>query len=178
MDNKHSNNVADLLNILKQGGYCTNGEDCRYSRLSGDGSDRSFFRVTTAERSLIGVIPANGSARKTDKGKDEALAAFNIGTHLKKRGVPVPDILEFDPQSGTLLFEDLGDTLLRSILPGTKSSNGAMTIPPPMPSRPDTNPTSKPSAAIRRNSSMAGRAPLTLPTSRPVRAPPSSAPAA
>ena len=118
MDNKNSKNVAALINIMRKSGYCKGVEDCRYSRLSGDGSDRLFFRIKTAvESSFIGVMPANGRSTKTDKGRVEALAAFNIGTHLKKRGIAVPDIIEFDPQSGVILFEDLGDTLLHNILP-------------------------------------------------------------
>jgi aminoglycoside/choline kinase family phosphotransferase len=119
MGNKNSKNVAALINIMRKSGYCKKVEDCRYSRLSGDGSDRLFFRIKTADQnSFIGVMPGNGRSTKTDKGKAEALAAFNIGTHLKKRGIPVPEIIEFDPQSGALLFEDLGDILLHDILPG------------------------------------------------------------
>ena len=42
----------------------------------------------------------------------EARAAYKIGCHLKKRGIPVPTIHAFDQESGFILFEDLGDTLL------------------------------------------------------------------
>ena len=91
MDNKNSKNVAALINIMRKSGYCKKVEDCRYSRLSGDGSDRLFFRIKTADQnSFIGVMPGNGRSTKTDKGKAEALAAFNIGTHLKKRGIAAP----------------------------------------------------------------------------------------
>ena len=124
MDNKNLKNVADLINILRKSGYCKKAEDCRFSRLSGDGSDRSFFRVKTAgETSFIGVIPVNGDPQKKDKGKAEAQAAFNIGSHLKKRGIAVPEIVEFDPQSGVILFEDLGDILLHNVLPGRTQDN-------------------------------------------------------
>ncbi|MBE9521454.1 MAG: phosphotransferase, partial [Proteobacteria bacterium] len=100
-------------------GYCEGEGDCRFSSLSGDGSDRSFFRIKTAEdASFIGVLPPTQSgSQKADKGKTEALASYNIGKHLQSRGIPVPEIIDFDPQSGALLFEDLGDTLLHDILP-------------------------------------------------------------
>ena len=75
MGNKNSKNVAALINIMRKSGYCKKVEDCRYSRLSGDGSDRLFFRIKTADQnSFIGVMPGNGRSTKTDKGKAEALA--------------------------------------------------------------------------------------------------------
>ena len=124
MADKNSKKTTALFNILRKSGYCEREADCRFSSLSGDGSDRSFIRVETADQlSFIGVMPVNGDPKKTDRGKAEALAAFNIGIHLKKRGVAVPEIIEFDPQSGTLLFEDLGDTLLHNILPGRMQDN-------------------------------------------------------
>ena len=124
MTDKNSKKVTDLITIMRKSGYCDEPADCRFSSLSGDGSDRSFFRVETADQlSFIGVMPVNGGSKKTAKGKAEALAAFNIGSHLKKRGIMVPDIIDFDPQSGALLFEDLGNTLLHDILPGRMKDN-------------------------------------------------------
>ncbi len=38
----------------------------------------------------------------------EARAFFHIGTHLRRQGIPVPEIFEFDPDSGLLIVEDLG----------------------------------------------------------------------
>jgi len=125
MDNKNSkNNVATLLNLMRKSGYCGREEDCRFSRLSGDGSDRSFFRIKTAEdASFIGVLPTHGGSQKAGKGKAEALASYNIGKHLQSRDIPVPEIIDFDPLSGALLFEDLGDTLLHNILPAGSQEN-------------------------------------------------------
>ena len=124
MDNKNSKNITNLINIKRKSGYCEREGDCRFSSLSGDGSDRSFFRIKTAEdTSLIGVLPTHGDSQKADKGKAEALASYNIGKHLQSRGIPVPEIIDFDPQSGAILFEDLGVTLLHDILPGGSQEN-------------------------------------------------------
>jgi hypothetical protein len=103
---------------MRKNGYCEREGDCLFSSRSGDGSDRSFFRIKTAEdTSFIGVLPTHPGSQKADKGKAEALASYNIGKHLQSRGIPVPEIIDFDSQSGALLFEDLGDTLLHDILP-------------------------------------------------------------
>jgi len=124
MDNRNSKNINNLINIMKKNGYCANAEDCQYSRLTGDGSDRLFFRIKTADEiSFIGVMPGNSFSKKTDKGRAEAMAAFNIGRHLKQRGIPVPEIIDFDQQTGARLFEDLGDTLLHDILPGSSQED-------------------------------------------------------
>jgi aminoglycoside/choline kinase family phosphotransferase len=124
MEDKNSKDINGLINIMKKNDYCANPEDCQYSRLTGDGSDRSFFRIKTADKnSYIGVMPVNGLSRKNDKGKAEAMAAFNIGTHLKQRGIPVPEIIFFDQQTGAILFEDLGDTLLHDILPDRRQKD-------------------------------------------------------
>ena len=64
MTDKNSKKVTDLINILREGGYCEKAADCRFSSLSGDGSDRSFFRVETADQlSFIGVMPVNGNSK-------------------------------------------------------------------------------------------------------------------
>ncbi len=67
MDNKNSKNIANLLNMMRKNGYCDREGDCLFSSLSGDGSDRSFLRIKTAEdTSFIGVLPTHsGSQKKT-----------------------------------------------------------------------------------------------------------------
>lgn len=82
-------------------------------RLSGDGSDRFFYRVNIdSERTLIAVFPS----LSLSKGAEEQASAFRIGVHLYDKGVPVPEILGYDKQHGLILFEDLGDTNLHSIV--------------------------------------------------------------
>ncbi len=89
------------------------GKDSKITRLSGDGSDRSFFRINFGNSSLMAVFPSSASA--PDKALAEASSSFNIGIHLYNKGVPVPQVIDFDETDGLLVFEDLGDTLLQDL---------------------------------------------------------------
>lgn len=82
------------------------------SRLSADGSDRCFFRLAAGDRTLLAVLP--GATQP--QGMTEAMAAYHIGTHLHVRGVAVPEIFGFAPDSGLLLCEDLGDVRLHDLV--------------------------------------------------------------
>ncbi len=82
-------------------------ESCAVKILKGDGSDRRFIRVGE-DRSVIVILPC----RNKVKGKAESLSSWLIGKHLQKCGVPVPEMIAHDPQTGAILCEDLGDTLL------------------------------------------------------------------
>ena len=82
----------------------------RIDRLAGDGSDRIFYRLT-GDRPfpLIIVFPdANPRARQ------EAEAAFRLGSHFLDKGISVPGILGYDRESGALIFADLGDVHLQA----------------------------------------------------------------
>jgi hypothetical protein len=76
--------------------------------LVGDGSDRRFLRVGADERSLVVVLPNLSS----EHGLAESRAAWFIGNHLHGCGVPVPQMYGYDPASGVVVCEDLGDRLL------------------------------------------------------------------
>jgi len=76
--------------------------------LSGDGSDRPFFRVGLGAASYLVAFPSPTMARA----RAEAHAAYRIGTHFQQAGVPVPAIHAYDQASGAILFEDLGNRLL------------------------------------------------------------------
>ena len=83
--------------------------------LSGDGSDRKFFRIgLISGGSCLVVFPS------TTMSEPEALAesysAYVIGNHLEDRGVSVPHVFAYDKGSGGILFEDLGDRLLYDIV--------------------------------------------------------------
>ena len=81
--------------------------------LAGDGSERRFYRCRLADGfSRLLVLPGRPDAG----GLAEAAAAAAIGRHLGRAGVPVPKIDGFDPASGALLMEDLGDLLLHKRL--------------------------------------------------------------
>jgi len=111
---------GDLVAFLRKRGMIEAG-DWRAARLGGDGSDRRFYRLSRLDpaASLIAILPA-GSAdpAAAAKGRAEAAAAHAIGRHLHRAGVPVPAIHGYDPESGLLLCEDLGDTLLHIAVTG------------------------------------------------------------
>ncbi|BBO79543.1 hypothetical protein DSCO28_01090 [Desulfosarcina ovata subsp. sediminis] len=81
--------------------------DCR--PLSGDGSDRGWFRLKSGTQQLIladhGITP--------DPTGSEFNAFVNIGDHLYRSGLPVPRIHARDPFSGLVFLEDLGDCHLQ-----------------------------------------------------------------
>lgn len=78
--------------------------------LTGDGSDRRFFRLRWSRRHYIALI----SPRRTINGIDENDSYFRIGTHLRCRGIDVPRILWADLERGQFLLEDRGDCHLQS----------------------------------------------------------------
>lgn len=80
---------------------------CR--QLSGDGSDRGWFRLTAGRHQLIladhGITPTLPGS--------EVNAFVRIGTHFRQRGLPVPRIHAHDGFSGLVFLEDLGDCQLQ-----------------------------------------------------------------
>lgn len=110
MNTGKNNPTQQILDFLLKDGFADSREKVKLMPLSGDGSSRHFFKIETgANETYCGVLPGN---EDTKKGLAEAHAAFKIGSHLKKRGIPVPAIYGFSPDTGFILFEDLGDTLL------------------------------------------------------------------
>lgn len=80
--------------------------------LRGDGSDRGFLRISGSGRSLIAVLPS-----ATMPGAlSEALAVWEIGRHLARRSVPVPELFAFDSFTGIVLCEDLGDQQFQGLV--------------------------------------------------------------
>ena len=109
---------ANILGLLKKNELMKSGSSVTMEPLSGDGSDRIFHRIILENGvSLIGVFPAVTLAR----GAEEQAAAFRIGVHLYENGVPVPEIVAYDRQSGLILFEDLGDLHLQGVVKKTHS---------------------------------------------------------
>lgn len=77
--------------------------------LSGDGSTRRIFRVGDGEETAIVVANPLPPDRPRPDENDGYLA---VASHLKVRGVPVPEILASDAERGYFLLEDLGDERL------------------------------------------------------------------
>lgn len=88
--------------------------------LRGDGSDRVFLRIIGGERGLIAVLPSPTLPRALA----EAQAVWDIGRHLARCAVPVPTLLAFDPATGIIICEDLGNLQLHGIATGGQLSLG------------------------------------------------------
>lgn len=88
-------------------------EDFRIvGNMCGDGSDRRFCRFDAGGISLLAVLPTPGHPQ----GMAEARAAHNLGCHFHRQGAAVPEIYGFVPESGLILFEDLGDIKLYDLI--------------------------------------------------------------
>lgn len=87
-------------------------------RLSGDGSDRGWYRLTAGGQRLI---LADHGITLTLPGS-EVNACVRIGTHLHRHGLPVPRIYAHDGFSGLVFMEDLGDCHLQQAALGVNRS--------------------------------------------------------
>ncbi|MFW2367250.1 MAG: aminoglycoside phosphotransferase family protein [Desulforhopalus sp.] len=96
--------------------YIFGEEQC--FRIASDGSTRRFWRVYE-ENVPICVIAAPQGTSENELA--ESRAAWRIGQHLFTKGIGVPEPYGWDSLSGTLLFEDLGDTRLHDIVVAEKN---------------------------------------------------------
>ena len=80
--------------------------------LSGDGSDRDWYRLTDGTNCL--VLVDHGIT--TSLPGSEVNAFVEIGNHLFDCGLPVPRILAHDRFSGLVFLDDLGDCHLQQIV--------------------------------------------------------------
>jgi aminoglycoside/choline kinase family phosphotransferase len=78
--------------------------DFSVSLLLGDGSSRSFYRISTKQGSYILVSDPQWTQTQDYPAHQ---------TYLEKLGLPVPTFYEADPSQGFLLMQDLGDELLQ-----------------------------------------------------------------
>jgi aminoglycoside/choline kinase family phosphotransferase/dTDP-glucose pyrophosphorylase len=96
-----------------------------WSRLKGDGSDRTWYRVsippTPADPNLSIIVVDHG--QPPEEGVCEADAFTSIGEHLLLKGVRVPRIFAYDRSSGLVGLEDCGDTHLQQLV-GRLSDDG------------------------------------------------------
>ncbi|MDA8141928.1 MAG: sugar phosphate nucleotidyltransferase [Desulfobacteraceae bacterium] len=87
----------------------------QYHSLSGDGSDRRWYRVTHQDHSIIMV---DHGIRPERHGRQEVDAYVDIGLHLYSKSVPVPQVHLFDRFSGLVFLQDLGDQHLQTAIQG------------------------------------------------------------
>jgi aminoglycoside/choline kinase family phosphotransferase/choline kinase len=78
-------------------------------KLKGDGSQRQWHRLTTADQSLIMVDHGIRQTALTS----EVDSFVHLGRHLYRQGVSVPKIYFYDTFSGLVFLEDLGDVHLQ-----------------------------------------------------------------
>ncbi|MGD8381707.1 MAG: phosphotransferase [Syntrophobacterales bacterium] len=84
----------------------------RWQPLHGDGSERTFYRVATQEKSLILIWSPPGD----ETFPNENDSYVYIGRHLRQKGVPVPEILGYYRPEGLTLVEDLGSVHLQDLV--------------------------------------------------------------
>ena len=111
--------IEKLVPVLRQSGLISGNEadsGLDITVLAADGSSRQFVRIYRYGRSLcLAVLPATHDPRDLA----ESEAAWHIGCHLHRKGVPVPELYGRHRQSGILLFEDLGDLRLYELVAST-----------------------------------------------------------
>jgi aminoglycoside/choline kinase family phosphotransferase len=87
-------------------------------RLAGHASSRSYWRVGTPPRShIVMVVPLDAKAEEVTKGAARADPPFiEVQRYLSRIGVRVPQIFSWDPSTGLMVLEDLGDQMLETRL--------------------------------------------------------------
>ena len=87
-------------------------KDIDYHPLAGDGSTRTFWRMTSRRPPMSYIAMENAPA--TEFLRRENLAYLKIGEHLFQKGLPVPEIFRYDLVNGWFIMEDLGDESLQA----------------------------------------------------------------
>lgn len=80
-------------------------------RLAGDGSQRRWERLRAGSHTLI----LGDHGIRSQPGVQEVEAYVDIGRHLHRQGVAVPEIHAADRQAGLVFLEDLGEINLQHI---------------------------------------------------------------
>jgi len=88
--------------------------------LAGDGSDRHWSRLIASAGSLI---LADHGLRGPEPTPQEVDAFIDIGRHLHRKAIPVPEIYREDRFSGLVFLEDLGDEHLQTRVRGRGSDD-------------------------------------------------------
>ncbi|MFH0844380.1 MAG: phosphotransferase [Pseudomonadota bacterium] len=100
---------AFLVSFLKETGF--SGKDIRIKALAGDGSKRSFWRISHSKSGISFIAMEN--TPEDAFSKKENLAYLRIGEHLFRKGLPVPEIHRYDLGHGWFIMEDMGEKNLQ-----------------------------------------------------------------
>ena len=91
--------LQDNGGISRHSTFCT--------RLLGDGSDRTFYRVKGEGISFI--LVTNENPQENDRGINENDSYNYICRHLRDKGISTPEIYLYQREKGWFLIEDLGE---------------------------------------------------------------------
>ncbi len=117
--NEKESITNDILNLLKRlDPDSSNAQDLVFNQIHPDGSQRRFFRL---DHHRLGRLVAILPPKESSKGIAESHSCWEIGCHLQKSGIPVPEMVGFEPSSGLILCEDLGDIRLHDVVTGKES---------------------------------------------------------
>ncbi|MBU6153170.1 MAG: phosphotransferase [Bdellovibrionales bacterium] len=84
-------------------------------KMPGDASTRRYYRIKTRDGDQ-GLRTLVVMAMEPFEERGGSIPFLCIQKHLRRNGVDVPEVLDFDARQGFILLEDLGDTtLLRSL---------------------------------------------------------------
>lgn len=115
MDN---DNITYALNALRSLYRLHSGKEVsQISPLPAAGSNRRYFRMATDDYSVIGVYNPDPTEQHT---------FMYLCSHFLEKGLPVPLLFEFDPESGTCLLQDLGDETLLNYIEKNRTSHDFM----------------------------------------------------
>ncbi len=92
------------------------------TRLQGDASSRTYYRVCRDGRSVIVMRLADDPLKSdevVDGERPRSVPFLEVGAWLRRGGVPIPEVLHADLDAGVIVLEDLGDrTVERALAEG------------------------------------------------------------
>lgn len=131
-EQNESKNISRLVSLLAEAGLISAREaetpeaSLVIRNLTGDGSNRRFYRVGRAQGENLCLAVAPAAQAKPDMA--EARSARLIGAHLHGCGVRVPGQYGWDEETGLLLMEDLGDVKLHDLVEQSRQPSGALDL--------------------------------------------------
>ncbi len=97
------------------------------TRLQGDASSRTYYRVSRDGASVIAMRLAEDPLKSdevVDGERPRSVPFLEVGAYLRRGGIPVPEVLHVDLDVGVILLEDLGDrTVERALAEGLDKSS-------------------------------------------------------
>lgn len=109
--------VRRVVRVHEQGAL-----DPGITRLQGDASSRTYYRVSTSNGSIIAMRLADDPLKSdevVDGERPRSVPFLEVGAYLRRGGLPVPEVLHVDLHAGVILLEDLGDrTVERALADG------------------------------------------------------------